>query len=465
MPHSLPTALLLPEEASRPEGSPHSLPPQTTAGASRRQLIVAEAPGAAPSAAAIVHGDDAAMAVTFANASGVAAAPHSGATIGSANASTSAVNGNGANLMSSGGAMNSALLFVKPHANTPPVRAFVRAALAKRGVRIVREGTLSGQSIRDRAIIDQHYAAIGKYAMTLPAKALLPHFSPEATEAFGKLFGLSPSEAIQKGILMNAAECMKQYAMAPMAVAEAFDRAKAAKAMLKIGPGCYAARLAAAIGGAANNNNRNGTNCSSSNSSNSSSGAAAISSNGPIVVNGFYLKMRAEYVADTASVTWFVVEWPAADLSWAAFRASVLGATDPSAAAPESIRRQLLLRGPLPLPLPSVPSSSAASSPSPPNSGFGLGFVPNMAANCVHGSAGPLEALNERLVWVGTDCVATDPYGRYLVEGRGLRREAVAAMLSNPTIASEGGRSLFDLVEGMDSTECANTLVKIASKL
>ena len=59
------------------------------------------------------------------------------------------------------------------------------------------------------------------------------------------------------------------------------------------------------------------------------------------VVNGFYLRMRADYVRSGSAVRWLSVWFREADLPWADFRAKVVGATDPAAAAPGSIRREV----------------------------------------------------------------------------------------------------------------------------
>ena len=49
------------------------------------------------------------------------------------------------------------------------------------------------------------------------------------------------------------------------------------------------------------------------------------------VVNGFYAAMRAKYVAPGASVYYYSVQWDSSSMSWADFRGSLLGATDPEA--------------------------------------------------------------------------------------------------------------------------------------
>mgnify|MGYP001977969625 CR=1 FL=1 len=60
------------------------------------------------------------------------------------------------------------------------------------------------------------------------------------------------------------------------------------------------------------------------------------------IMNGFYMAMRGKYTDPEAAIYYYVVEWPNATLSWADFRGTVLGATNPADAAPGSLRKQVL---------------------------------------------------------------------------------------------------------------------------
>jgi hypothetical protein len=58
--------------------------------------------------------------------------------------------------------INSAFVFVKPHANTIPTQDMVRKTLIAKGVTIVEEGDIASEEIDEKKLIDQHYYAIGK---------------------------------------------------------------------------------------------------------------------------------------------------------------------------------------------------------------------------------------------------------------------------------------------------------------
>lgn len=58
---------------------------------------------------------------------------------------------------------NSAFVFVKPHANTPAVQQLVREKLVEAGCTILTEEDISGKTIDEQKLIDQHYYAIGTF--------------------------------------------------------------------------------------------------------------------------------------------------------------------------------------------------------------------------------------------------------------------------------------------------------------
>lgn len=60
------------------------------------------------------------------------------------------------------GLLNSAFVFIKPHANTPKTQALVKEALTKAGITILSESEISGETIDKDKLIDQHYFASKK---------------------------------------------------------------------------------------------------------------------------------------------------------------------------------------------------------------------------------------------------------------------------------------------------------------
>lgn len=58
--------------------------------------------------------------------------------------------------------LNSAFVFIKPHANTKKTQKLVYDQLVKSGIKILSEREIDGSVIDEKKLIDQHYYAIGK---------------------------------------------------------------------------------------------------------------------------------------------------------------------------------------------------------------------------------------------------------------------------------------------------------------
>jgi hypothetical protein len=63
--------------------------------------------------------------------------------------------------------MNSAFVFIKPHANTIKTQQVVKSTLESKGIKIRSHGELTAQQINSDMLIDQHYYAIGMISLYL----------------------------------------------------------------------------------------------------------------------------------------------------------------------------------------------------------------------------------------------------------------------------------------------------------
>ena len=70
------------------------------------------------------------------------------------------------------GDVNSAFVFIKPHANTKVAQDKVTAEFKRRGIQIRQEGELTGEKIDEDMLIDQHYYAIASKATLLDCAIL-----------------------------------------------------------------------------------------------------------------------------------------------------------------------------------------------------------------------------------------------------------------------------------------------------
>ena len=309
------------------------------------------------------------------------------------------------------GAVNAAFIFVKPHAHTEGVKAMVKEKLGARGVTIVEEGTLDAEAIDSGKLIDQHY-----YAIASKATLLKPEKLPVPAMEFEKFFGRAWREALKDGRVFNALEACAKLEVDVAGLDALWRAAEAAGKLVKFGGGFYCAKL------------------------------EPKGKQFAYVFNGFFMAMRAKYVAPGSAISYYSVEWDPAELSWADFRALVLGPTDPAQAPPASIRGAILAEW----------------------EALGLAAAPNVGDNGVHASASPFEGMAERMNWLGAK-LDSDAFGAALLHA-GVRKEWVQAGTLDPRVPLEGGTkaakgSLFDALEDLDASECiakASELAKLA---
>jgi len=163
-----------------------------------------------------------------------------------------------------------------------------------------------------------------------------------------------------------------------------------------------------------------------------------------VVLNPFHPQQILHYTQPGRAIV--VLEcWT--DTDWAALRNKVTGATDPTRAAPGSIRRTLLDR----------------------KSELGLRDV-STANNGVHCSAGPLEAMVEYIRFFsdhahGELIEAEDtPFGRLLAK-QGLGKKEIANLAKNPLLGRAADAVYaFNLTEEKNSDEAAELLAGASRK-
>lgn len=299
---------------------------------------------------------------------------------------------------------NVALVFVKPHAATPQTIELVSQTLQEKGAEVLRQGSVDAAKIEAEGIIDAHYATIAKIGMARDLSSL--GLGKAEAEKFLKGYGRSLDEAMAAGELCSAVTAMEVLSVSP---SELLSRCLAA-GYEKLRSGLYCAKLAG---------NEDGT------------GPRVL-----YVVNGFYARMREKYVVPGVIVHWFVIRFDGSQLPWRDFRAHVIGATQPVDAADGSLRALIRDRW----------------------QSLGLKEETNYQDNGLHASAGPLEALRERMVWLGDDPEA-DPLGSALLS-RGLDIGTVRALAENPSVELGDGRqgAVFDLLEDVDTNDALAVL-------
>jgi nucleoside diphosphate kinase len=291
--------------------------------------------------------------------------------------------------------VNSAFIFIKPHANNEKVQTLVSETLTAKGFTIASQGEISAEDIDSKQLIDNHYYSIASKATLVEPKDL-----PVPEDKFQEFFGISYSDALAEGSVYNALQAAEYLGLNPTELEAAWRKAKSKT--IKFGGGFYAAKLEDAVEGKK-----------------------------PIYVfNGFFMAMRGDFVVPGTSIHYYVVDWNPAEsgCSWSKFRAEVLGATDPTQSAEGSLRALIMSRW----------------------EELGLSAQPSTGQNGVHGSASPLEGLAEKANWLGVK-LEDDAFGKSLV-ALGVPADTVGAWCRDCQV--EGVGSVFDHFEDTDVDNC-----------
>jgi len=292
-------------------------------------------------------------------------------------------------------AMQSAFVFIKPHANTKAVQELVRKTFTGMGIKITTEGEIDGPTIDAKKYIDQHYYAIASKATLLPPSEL-----PVPADKFKAGFGEEWADVLSSGRAYNALGAQEKLGLDTPSLNALWVASKSKT--VKLGGGFYCALL-------------------------EPEGKEPI-----YAFNCFFMTMRSKFTAADAAIHYYVVEFDSSSLSWANFRGQVLGPTDPGKAPADSLRGRLHADW----------------------QNMGLPGEPNTTDNGVHASASPFEGLAERMNWLGVS-VRDDPFGKELLKV-GLSEPLIKAWSVDPQVPQPGGgsASIFDSLEDMNIADC-----------
>ena len=198
--------------------------------------------------------------------------------------------------------LNSAFVFIKPHANTPATQKLVREMLIEAGIAILSESDVDGKTIDEKKLIDQHYYAIASKATILPAQEI-----PVPAEKFEAAFGESWEKVLKEDRACNAMEACKRFGCNATELDEAWGNTQATK----FGGGFYC-------------------------------GLVSYKGKELYVFNAFFMSMRGKFVGEGTSIHTYQVQWDSSKLSWSAFRNQLLGPTNPADGPEGSIRKTIL---------------------------------------------------------------------------------------------------------------------------
>jgi len=302
--------------------------------------------------------------------------------------------------------MQSAFVFVKPHANTDAVNSLVKGKFEAMGIKILKDGVIDGKTIDSEKHIDNHYYSIAsKATLTEPKDLNIP------VEKFKEFFEEDWSTVLEEGRAFTAVDLQKKLGCTSEELDAKWDATKEKK-RVKFGGGFYCGQI-------------------------------EHEDKKLYTFNAFFMTMRSKFCAESASIHFYVVEFDPKALKWADFRGKVLGPTDPAAAPADSLRGTLHTDW----------------------EKLGLKAAPNTGDNGVHASASPFEGFAERTNWMKTP-IAEDVFGK-LALASGIDEATLKAWSVDPQVTlpdSDGKKgSLFDQVEDMDLETCMEKLKAIAT--
>eukprot|EP00928_Gymnodinium_smaydae_P079648 TRINITY_DN6351_c0_g1_i1.p1 TRINITY_DN6351_c0_g1~~TRINITY_DN6351_c0_g1_i1.p1 ORF type:complete len:429 (+),score=149.55 TRINITY_DN6351_c0_g1_i1:96-1382(+) len=302
---------------------------------------------------------------------------------------------------------NLAFCFLKPSAVTEKMKEMVKDVFEKKGIKVLKEGSIEAAEIDKKQLIDKHYYAIASKATLLtPDKLAVP------ADKFKESFGVEWADVLKEGKAFNAKDACEKMGIDADELDKMWGGAKKNKVLVKFGGGFYCAKL-----------EKDGQTY--------------------YVFNGFFMTMRAGFVKPGASIYYYVVEFDPSELSWADFRGKVLGPTDPADAPKDSLRGAALASW----------------------QDLGLPSQPNTGENCVHASASPFEGLAERMNWLGYKA-ERDTWGKFLLEK--VKMKTVKEWTLDPQVTygstlNPTTKSIWDTLEDMDAQECLDKCAEVAA--
>jgi hypothetical protein len=291
-------------------------------------------------------------------------------------------------------------VYLKPHAKGLQVERFLRDYFFRKDLKVTLEGSLGGKDMQSGGVIDKQYGDIARRAMLLKPEEL--SLSSASFIRFQKKFGVSWSDALEDDLLYNTSDATENLQVTGEILGQAWMESMSSGKVVKLGRGFYC-------------------------------GLIDTIPDKPALfcINGFFMAMRAEYLAANASVHYFLVEWDNGAMSWEDFRKKVIGVTNPSLAHPESLRSimtqkwdELGLSGPL-----------------------------DTMSNGLHASASAFEAMVERSIWLGVPLHKDKQFGVDLFS-TSIPAAVIEGWATNPRIR---GKFVFDHMENQGSGQCLET--------
>lgn len=303
---------------------------------------------------------------------------------------------------------HSALIFIKPHANTPATQEFVTAKIAEAGLTCLDSGNISGIDIDSKQLIDNHY-----YAIASKATLLTPDQLAVPADKFKDFFNEEWATVLAEGRAMNATDACKKLECDSEELERLWRACEPAGKVVKFGGGFYCGLL-------------------------QKEGFDPIYS-----FNCFFTAMRNKFCGPENSIHYYNVEWPSeGSMDWIDFRGKFIGPTNPANADASSLRGHIAANW----------------------EALGLKGECSMGDNGVHASASPLEGLSEKMNWLSKG-VTDEPFGNALLKF-GIDEDTIKKwnVDCRVTLADGSESSIFDALEDKNAGVCLDICSGVYAK-
>lgn len=98
--------------------------------------------------------------------------------------------------------LNTSYVFIKPHAHNNKIIDLIKQKFKDNKIKILSEGSLTGNEINKKKLIDNHYYSIANKASLIKPYDLKP--SLEKLKEFKNKFGIEWGKLIKEGKITNA---------------------------------------------------------------------------------------------------------------------------------------------------------------------------------------------------------------------------------------------------------------------
>ncbi len=243
--------------------------------------------------------------------------------------------------------INQAFVFLKPHiSENKQVLNFVLDLFEKNHIEIKVQGEICSSEIKEKNLIDKHYAINAKVGtIKQPAQLFL---NKQAEKKFLDEFSITWQDALKKEQIISGLQMQNKLKCTGDELIEKWRNNGA----IKIRGGIYVSYF--------KNENK-------------------------YVLNGFYPSIREVFTAKCAKIIYFVVDFSSNKLNWHSFRDNIIGSTDPAKADKNSIRGYFS------------------------NHNKEYNIQTSYRDNIIHASASPFEAFIEKQNWLVDFDLSQDP--------------------------------------------------------